>query len=96
MAPTPPQQPQPRFAGRQQPVFAGQQQSGFTGQQQSGFREFLSPIGNRSTANNDVTGLGSCNVVACNELEPATSDCGVGGYWGERRNLRVTAVYQMH
>ena len=73
-------QQQPGFTGQQQPGFAGQQQSGFTGQQQPGFREFLSPIGNGSTANEDVTGLGSCNVVACNELEPASSDCGAGGY----------------
>ena len=36
---------------KQQPGFAGQQQSGFIGQQQPGFREFLSPIGNGSTAN---------------------------------------------
>ena len=49
---------------KQQPGFAGQQQSGFTGRQQPGFREFRSPIENGSTANYDVKGLTSCNVVA--------------------------------
>ena len=34
--------------------------------------------------------------MACNELEPATSDRGAGGYWGGRRKLRVTAVHRIH
>ena len=28
--------------------------------------------------------------------QPATSDCGAGGYWGGRRKLPVTAVHRVH